>query len=65
MKNIEKYIGEGYKIMKFERGIDLLTGQEIGKIEMKSINGTIDIMTIDDNGADDIEKKMFYYLSGK
>ncbi len=65
MKNIKKYIGEGYKIMKFERGIDLLTGQEIGKIEMKAINGAIDVMTIDDNGADDIEKKVFHYLSEK
>lgn len=65
MKKITEYIDEGYKIMRFERDVDLLTGQEIGKIEMKGLNGGVDVVTVDDNSADDIEKKMFNYLLGK
>ena len=33
------YIDEGYKIMKFERDIDKITGQEIGTIEVKALDG--------------------------
>ncbi|MBU3110706.1 hypothetical protein [Clostridium lacusfryxellense] len=55
-------IDESYKIMKFERDIDKLTGQEIGKIEVKALDGRRQFITIDDNAADEIEKSLFKYL---
>lgn len=62
MKDIDQMIKDGYKIMKFERDVDLISGSEIGQIEMKALDGKLDTITIDDNGADDIEKVMFKYL---
>jgi len=62
MKNISQMIKDGYKIMKFERDVDLISGSEIGEIEMKALDGKLSVVTIDDNGADDIEKVMFNYL---
>ena len=65
MENIQNYINDGYKIMKFERDIDLKTGEEIGKIQMKALNGLLSTITVDDNGADEIEKELFIYLKEK
>ncbi|WP_298837371.1 hypothetical protein [Clostridium sp.] len=59
------YIDEGYKIMKFERDIDKITGQEIGTIEVKALDGHRQYITLDDNGADEIEKSLFEYLKNK
>ena len=61
----ENFIDEGYKIMKFEREIDKITGQEIGKIEVKALDGHRQYITLDDNGADEIEKNLFEYLKNK
>ena len=61
----ENFINEGYKIMKFERDIDKITGQEIGKIEVKALDGHRQFITLDDNGADEIEKSLFKYLRNK
>lgn len=61
----EHFINEGYKIMKFERDIDKFTGQEIGKIEIKALDGHRQYITLDDNGADEIEKNLFEYLKSK
>lgn len=61
----EHFINEGYKIMKFERDIDIVTGQEIGKIEVKALDGHSQYITLDDNGADEIEKNLFEYLKNK
>ena len=63
MVNKEKQsINGGYKIMKFERDIDKVTGQEIGKIEVKALDGQRHFITLDDNAADEIEKSLFKYL---
>ena len=61
----ENFINEGYKIMKFERDIDKITGQEIGKIEVKALDGHRQFITLDDNDADEIEKSLFEYLKSK
>jgi len=61
----ETLINEGYKIMKFERAIDKVTGQEIGEIEVKALNGQRQFITLDDNAADEIEKNLFEYLKNK
>jgi len=61
----ENFINEGYKIMKFERDIDKVTGQEIGKIEVKALDGHRKYITLDDNAADEIEKNLFEYLKSK
>ncbi|HEY8888901.1 MAG TPA: hypothetical protein VIM70_01395 [Clostridium sp.] len=61
----EKFLSEGYKIMKFERDIDKITGQEIGKIEIKALDGHLQYITLDDNEADEIEKNLFEYLKNK
>ncbi|MBU3214155.1 hypothetical protein LL033_19750 [Clostridium estertheticum] len=61
----EHFINEGYKIMKFERDIDKITGQEIGTIEVKALDGQRQYITFDDNGADEIEKSLFEYLKNK
>jgi len=61
----EKFLSEGYKIMKFERDIDKITGQEIGKIEIKALDGHLKYITLDDNEADEIEKNLFEYLKNK
>ena len=61
----EQFINEGYKIMKFERDIDKITGQEIGTIEVKALDGHRQFITLDDNGADEIEKSLFEYLKNK
>ncbi|MGH4122289.1 MAG: hypothetical protein ACREV6_05110 [Clostridium sp.] len=61
----EQFINEGYKIMKFERDIDSVNGQEIGKIEVKALDGHREYITLDDNGADDIERNLFEYLKNK
>ena len=58
----EQFINESYKIMKFERDIDKITGQEIGVIEVKALDGCRKYITIDDNAADEIEKNLFEYL---
>jgi hypothetical protein len=62
METINQMIEDGYKIMKFKRDIDLISGSEIGEIEVKALDGKLSVVTIDDNGADDIEKAMFKYL---
>ena len=61
----EHFIKEGYKIMKFERDIDKVTGQEIGKIEVKALDGHRQYINLDDNAADEIEKNLFEYLKSK
>ncbi|WP_461612199.1 hypothetical protein [Clostridium sp. Marseille-QA1073] len=62
MESINQMIEDGYKILKFKRDVDLISGSEIGEIEMKALDGKLCVVTIDDNGADDIEKIMFKYL---
>ena len=62
---INDFIIEGYKIMKFERDIDKTNGQEIGNIELKALDGRIKYITLDDNSADEIEKNLFEYLKSK
>ncbi|ARC84656.1 hypothetical protein U732_3056 [Clostridium argentinense CDC 2741] len=62
MESINQMIEDGYKIIKFKRDVDLISGSEIGEIEMKALDGKLSVVTIDDNGADDIEKIMFKYL---
>lgn len=64
-KEIHDLINESYKIMKFERDIDKITGQEIGKIEVKALDGHLQYVIIDDNTADEIEKDLFKYLLDK
>jgi hypothetical protein len=64
-KQIEHFINEGYEIMKFERDIDIITGQQIGKIEVKALNGHRQVITLDDNAVDEIEKNLFEYLKSK
>ena len=61
----EEFINKGFKIMKFERDIDIINGQEIGKIELKALDGHREYITLDDNGADEIEKSLFEYLINK
>ncbi|MBU3160529.1 hypothetical protein KPL37_12315 [Clostridium frigoris] len=61
----DHFIDEGYKIMKFERDTDKITGQEIGTIEVKALDGQRQYITLDDNGADEIEKSLFEYLKNK
>lgn len=61
----EHFINDGYKIMKFERDIDKVTGQEIGTIEVKALNGNRQYITLDDNAADEIERNLFEYLRSK
>ncbi|MBZ9687968.1 hypothetical protein G9F72_016680 [Clostridium estertheticum] len=61
----EQFISEGYKIMKFERDIDKVTGEEIGKVEVKALDGHRQYITLDGNGADEIEKNLFEYLKSK
>ena len=61
----EQFINDGYKIMKFERDIDKVTGQEIGKIEVKALDGHRQFITLDDNAADEIEKTLFKYLKDR
>lgn len=62
MQNVNQLINEGYKIMKFERDIDLISGQEIGVVELKGLDGYRRYINVDDNKVDDIEKIMFNYL---
>ncbi|WP_291632765.1 hypothetical protein [Clostridium sp.] len=64
-KQGDNFINEGYKIMKFERDIDKITGQEIGKIELKALDGHRQYITLDDNCADEIERNLFEYLKTK
>lgn len=61
----EPFINGSYKIMKFERDIDKVTGQEIGKIEFKALDGHRQFITLDDNASDEIEKSLFKYLKNK
>jgi hypothetical protein len=62
---IDNYISEGYKILAFERDIDKITGEELGKIEIKALNGHKKYITFDDNGADEVERVLFEYLKNK
>jgi hypothetical protein len=62
---IDDFISEGYKILTFERDIDKITGEEIGKIEIKAINGYKRNITFDDNAADEVERVLFEYLKNK
>jgi len=62
---IEHFISEGCKILAFERGIDEITGEEIGKIEIKSLDGHKQYITFDDNAADEVERVLFEYLKNK
>ena len=61
----EDLINEGYKLMKFERDIDKINGEEIGVIEVKALDGHRQFITLDDNSADEIERKLFEYLKSK
>lgn len=65
VSQIGEFINEGYKILKFERDIDKVTGQEIGNIEVKALDGHRQYITFDDNAADEIERILFEYLKGK
>jgi len=62
VKKVENFINEGFKIMKFERDIDKVTGQETGRIEVKALDGHLQYITLDDNCADEIERNLFEYL---
>ncbi|GCD09490.1 hypothetical protein LGL55_02080 [Clostridium tagluense] len=61
----EYFINQGYKIMKFERDIDKVNGQEIGRVEVKALDGRREYITLDDNAADEIERNLFEYLKSK
>lgn len=63
--NIDQLINEGYKIMKFERDVDVHSGQEIGRVEVKALDGYREYIEFDDNAADEIEKNLFEYLREK
>lgn len=65
MENINELINGGYKIMKFERDIDLISGEEIGVVELKGLDGYRRYLNVDDNKVDDIEKMMFNYLKDR
>jgi hypothetical protein len=62
---IEKLISDGYKILAFERDINKVTGEEIGKIEIKALDGHRHYITFDDNAADEVERVLFEYLKSK
>jgi hypothetical protein len=62
---IENFISEGYKILAFERDINKVTGEEIGKIEIKALDGHRHYITFDDNAADEVERVLFEYLKSK
>ena len=62
---IDNFISEGYKILAFERDIDKVTGEEIGKIEIKALDGHRHYITFDDNAADEVERVLFEYLKNK
>jgi hypothetical protein len=62
---IENFISEGYKILAFERDINKVTGEEIGKIEIKALDGHRHYITFDDNAADEVERVLFEYLRSK
>ena len=64
-KESQLVINDSDKILKFERDIDIATGQEVGKIEVKSLDGHREYITLDDNDADEIEKQLFKYLKNK
>jgi len=61
----EDLISEGYKLIKFQRDIDKISGQEIGSVEVKSLDGHREFITLDDNSADEIERELFKYLKSK
>jgi hypothetical protein len=65
MENIRRYIDEGYAINKFERDKDLISGDQVCKIEMRALDGYIKTITLDDNCTDEIEKELFHYLERK
>ena len=65
MENINNLINEGYKIMKFERDIDLTSGEEVGVVELKALDGYLMKLNLDDNSADEMEKVLFNYLKEK
>ncbi|WBW94771.1 hypothetical protein [Oceanirhabdus sp. W0125-5] len=65
MENITNLINQGYKIMKFERDIDLTSGQEVGVVELKALDGYLMKLNFDDNCADEMEKVIFNYLKEK
>ena len=65
MENINNLINQGYKIMKFERDIDLTNGQEVGVVELKALDGYLMKLNFDDNSADEMEKVIFNYLKEK
>jgi hypothetical protein len=62
---IDNFISQGYKILAFERDINKITGEEIGKIEIKALDGHRHYITFDDNAADEVERVLFEYLKGK
>ncbi len=65
MENINTLINQGYKIMKFERDIDLKSGEEMGVVELKALDGYLMKLNFDDNCADEMEKIIFNYLKEK
>ncbi len=62
---IDNFISEGYKILAFERDIDKITGEEVGKIEIKALDGHKRNIIFDDNAADEVERVLFEYLKNK
>ena len=62
---IDNFISEGCKILAFQRDIDKVTGEEIGKIEIKALDGHRHYITFDDNAADEVERVLFQYLKNK
>lgn len=62
---IDDFIAKGYKILAFERDIDKVTGEELGKIEIKALDGHRKYITFDDNAADEVERVLFEYLKNK
>ncbi len=61
-KPTQDFINETYKILKFQRDIDKISGQEIGVIEVKALDGGLQYITVDDNVADEIEKDLYKYI---
>jgi len=61
----EDLVNEGYKLIKFQRDIDKINGQEIGTIEVKALDGHREFITLDDNSSDEIERTLFKYLKSK
>ncbi|MFD3158393.1 hypothetical protein ACFIJ5_16330 [Haloimpatiens sp. FM7330] len=59
---INQMINDGYKILKFQRDVDLKTNEEFGLIEMKALDGYRKTINVSSDQADEIEKILFKFL---